>query len=475
VVNGETLFARVQSFGSRLHGALFLTGLNYWQQHEGNYWGHNAVVRVQPFIEHCALPELPGSEPFGGRILSHDFVEAALMRRAGWAVWLAGDIEGSYEEGPPTLIDAAKRDRRWCQGNMQHAWLLTARGLRPASRFHLLMGVMGYVSSPLWLLFMVLCTVRVFSQMAAPAGSKTLDQGFEYAIPNALALFALTMLLLFLPKVAGLAVALGRPGEVARFGGRMRLLASFAAEAVISVLLAPINMMFHSRFVISTLLGQGVSWLTQRRGAEEDGTDWREAILTHGGQTVFGVVWGLSALVVSPRFFLWLSPVVVPLIFSIPISIVLSKVGVGKAARRHGLFLTPEETAPPYELKRLQQNLAECYRHLPPIEPLRADYGLLQAVLDPYVNALHVALLRQRRRTEESREWFSQLRERLLRDGPDRFTAREKMALLMDADSMIALHQELWGRRSEDLAEWWRLAMRQYNVLTVAPTTALYR
>jgi membrane glycosyltransferase len=168
IVNGETLFARVQSFASRLYSPLFLAGLNYWQQHEGNYWGHNAIIRVQPFIEHCALPDLPGSEPFGGRILSHDFVEAALMRKAGWGVWLAGDIEGTYEEGPPTLIDSAKRDRRWCQGNMQHAWLLTARGFRAANRFHLLMGVMGYVSSPLWLLFMMLCTIHVFAQVTSP-------------------------------------------------------------------------------------------------------------------------------------------------------------------------------------------------------------------------------------------------------------------------------------------------------------------
>lgn len=469
LVNGETVYARLQAFASRLHGEIFLAGLNYWQQHEGNYWGHNAVIRVQPFMEHCALPELPGSEPFGGRILSHDFVEAALMRKAGWGVWLAADIEGSFEEGPPTLIDAAKRDRRWCQGNLQHTWLLTARGFRPANRLHLLMGVMGYASSPLWLLFMVLCTVHV-----GVGGGAAVAVGSAPAA-GAVALFAFTMALLFLPKLAALAVALGRPREIERYGGRARLLAGFVLEVFASTLLAPVNMLFHSKFVLFTLLGQGVSWLTQRRGADEDGTDWREAILTHGGQTLFGLIWGVSAFILSPTFGLWLCPVVVPLLLSIPLSIVLSKAGFGRALRRHGLLLTPEESAPPYELRRLHQNLAECYRHLPPLEPLRADYGLLQAVLDPYVNALHVALLRQRRPTEESREWFAQLRTRLLREGPGGFTPREKMALLLDAESMIALHRELWESRAEDLADWWRLAMRQYNVLTVAPTTALYR
>ncbi len=482
IVNGETLFARIQSFASRLYSPLFLAGLNYWQQHEGNFWGHNAVVRVQPFIDHCSLPELPGSEPFGGRILSHDFVEAALMRKAGWAVWLAGDIDGSYEEGPPTLIESAKRDRRWCQGNLQHAWLLTTRGFRPASRFHLLMGVMGYVSSPLWLLFMILSTIHVFSLLASSAVAvpgwvtdTTSLFGVDLQVPAALTLFALTMLLIFVPKIVSVVVTLGDRADAARFGGKTRLVVSALLETVVSALLAPINMVFNSKFVLFTLLGQGVAWVTQKRGSDDDGTDWREAIITHGGQTAFGLVWGVSAFVLSPPFFWWLSPVLAGLVLAVPISILLSKAGVGRAARRLGIFLTPEETAPPYELKRLQQNLAECYRHLPPFEPLRADYGLLQAVLDPYVNALHVALLRQRRPSEEAREWFVQLRERLLRDGPAKFATKEKMALLMDAESMIWLHRELWSCPAGSLAEWWRLAMRQYNVMTYAPTTALYR
>jgi membrane glycosyltransferase len=344
------------------------------------------------------------------------------------------------------------------------------------------MGVMGYVSSPLWLLFMMLCTIHVFALVTSPVADATAAPkdytslfGYQMELPAALTLFVLTMLMLFLPKVVSVVVTLGRPDDVERLGGRRRLVASAIGETLISILVAPINMVFNSKFVLSTLLGQGVSWVTQRRGTEGDGTDWREAIITHGGQTSFGLVWGACSYIISPPFFFWLSPVVVPLVFSIPISILLSKASFGRAAKRIGLFLTPEETFPPYELKRLHQNLAECYRHLPPIDPLRADYGLLQAVLDPYVNAMHVALLRQRKQTEEAREWFSQLRERLLRDGPDRFTVKERMALLMDAESMITLHRELWSCPAEDLAEWWRLAMRQYNVLTAAPTTALYR
>jgi membrane glycosyltransferase len=481
IVNGETLYARMQSFANRAYSPLFLAGLHYWQHHEGNYWGHNAIIRVQPFMEHCALPDLPGTEPIGGRILSHDFVEAALMRRAGWAVWLAHDIEGSYEEGPPTLIESAKRDRRWSQGNMQHAWLLAARGFRPANRFHLFMGVMAYLSSPLWLLFLLLSTIAAFNQGTAivPGRSRPEDYtslfGYTIEVPEALTLFVFTMLLLFLPKFVSLFVMLTRREEAERYGGRVRFLLSGLGEIAISVLLAPINMMFNAKFVLFTLLGQGVSWVPQKRSSDEDGTDWREAIITHGGQTLFGLIWGASALILVPQFFWWLTPVLAGLVFSIPISILISKGSFGRRARELGLFLTPEETQPGYELRRLRQNLAECYRHLPPLEALRADYGLLQAVLDPYVNAVHVALLRQRRSTEEAREWFAQLRHRLLREGPENFTTKEKMALLLDAESMIWLHRELWSAPAAALADWWQLAMRQYNVLTAAPTTALYR
>jgi membrane glycosyltransferase len=480
IVDGGTLYARMQQFANRLYSPLFLAGLNYWQQHDANYWGHNAIIRVQPFMEHCCLPDLPGREPFGGRILSHDFVEAALMRKAGWQVWIAPDLEGSYEEGPPALIDSAKRDRRWCQGNLQHSWLLFARGFRPVNRLHLFLGIMGYVASPLWLLFLLLSSIHVFGVVAAGGfavfpESYTSVFGYRVEVPEALTLFALTMLLLFLPKVLSVVVTLRNRELTTAFGGSARVVISALFESAVSTLLAPINMLFNSKFVVFTLLGQGVSWVTQRRRLDEDDTDWREAILTHAGHTVIGLVWGLSAFILVPQFFLWLSPVLAGLAFSIPLSIFLSKASFGQAARRLGIFLTPEETRPCYELKRLRQNLAECYKHLRPIEPLRDDYGLLQAVLDPYINAVHVSLLRQRRPSEDSREYFLHLRQRLLREGPTNLTTKEKMALLLDADSLIWLHRELWRLPAGALASWWRLAMRQYNVLTATPVTALYR
>jgi membrane glycosyltransferase len=482
LIFGRTLYARMQAFANRLYSPIFLAGLNYWQQHQGNYWGHNAIIRVQPFMDHCALPELPGREPFGGRILSHDFVEAALMSKAGWGVWLAGDIDGSYEEGPPTLIDAAKRDRRWCQGNLQHGWLLSARGFRLANRFHLFMGVMAYISSVLWLLLLLLGTVEAYDQqvIVSMAGALHQDEttslfGYRIQVPEAITLFAFTMLMLFLPKILSVVATLRRPAEAARFGGGGRLALSAVLEVAGSALLAPIKMIFNAKFVIFTFLGEGVSWIAQRRGAGEDGTSLAEAVLTHGVQTLIGLGAGALTFILLPGYFWWLSPVLAGLVLSIPLSVFLSRESVGERARALGVFLTPEEVDPGKELADLQRNLAECYRHLPPIEPLRADYGLMQAVLDPYINAMHVALLRQRRTSDEVSEWFAQLRQRLLREGPAGFSTREKMALLLDPDSMIWLHRELWTRPSGALAEWWRLAIRQYNVLTATPATALYR
>ncbi|MFI5337970.1 MAG: glucans biosynthesis glucosyltransferase MdoH, partial [Opitutales bacterium] len=265
-----------------------------------------------------------------------------------------------------------------------------------------------------------------------------------------------------------------RDGQGAAYGGPFRLVLSTVLEMAISTLLAPINMMFHAKFVIYILLGQGVAWVAQRREASED-VDWREAIITHSAQTAFGLVWGASAFILVPAFFWWLTPVLAGLVFAAPLSIVLGKAGFGRRARELGIFLTPDETRPAPELPLLEQRLEQCYRHMQPIAELRQDYGLLQAVLDPYVNAVHVSLLRQRQVSHSVRRYFVGLRRRLLVEGPAKLAAKEKMALLRDAESMNWLHEQLWKQPPDQLAEWWRLAMRQYNVLTAAPITALYR
>ncbi|MBC8011396.1 MAG: glucans biosynthesis glucosyltransferase MdoH [Burkholderiales bacterium] len=480
LVNGETIFARLQQFASRLYGPVFAAGLNFWQQGEANYWGHNAIIRVAPFIDHCSLPELPGVEPFGGRILSHDYVEAALMRRAGWSVWLAVDIEGSYEECPGNLIDFAKRDRRWLQGNLQHAWLVTARGLHAANRLHLALGILAYLASPLWLAFLAVSSLIAWRYAATGLTPLPVDSFARYLRldfnSQALLLFAATMGLLFLPKVLALLDLRRRPGEAERFGGWLRVIGSVVGETMIFTLLAPVLMLFHSKFIVLTLAGRGVAWVAQRRGTDGD-PEWREAILTHSGHSVLGLVWGTFAFWVNPAFALWMSPILLGMISSIPISLVTGQLAPGQFVRGIRLLVTPEESAPPPELSRLARNLDACRRHTPPLPELAADYGLMQAVLDPYVNAVHLALLREREQTPgvAAEERFSPLRERLLREGPAALTSRDKLALLLDADSMAALHRDLWSLPSDRLSDWWRVAIRAYNVLAPAPQTALYR
>jgi membrane glycosyltransferase len=156
IVNARSLFSRLQQFAGRLYGPMIAAGVAWWHGSEGNYWGHNAIIRVRAFADEAALPRLRGRKPFGGHILSHDFVEAALMRRAGWGIYMLPTLAGSYEEVPPSLLDFAARDRRWCQGNLQHLAVVLARGLHWVSRLHFMLGIGAYLTAPLWLLFLLL-------------------------------------------------------------------------------------------------------------------------------------------------------------------------------------------------------------------------------------------------------------------------------------------------------------------------------
>ena len=151
IINRNTLFARLQQFAARIYGPVIASGLAIWSGRDGNYWGHNAIIRTRAFADHCGLPDLSGRPPVGGHILSHDFVEAALIRRAGYAVYMLPTLGGSFEESPPSLIDLAARDRRWCQGNLQHIRVLPTKGLKLATRQHFTTGIMSYLASPLWM------------------------------------------------------------------------------------------------------------------------------------------------------------------------------------------------------------------------------------------------------------------------------------------------------------------------------------
>ncbi|HEU4460649.1 MAG TPA: glucans biosynthesis glucosyltransferase MdoH [Methylibium sp.] len=354
----DSLHARLQQFAGRLTGPLFAAGLRYWQLGDSHYWGHNAILRVEPFMQHCALAPLPGSGGLSGDILSHDFVEAALMRRAGYEVWLLPDMDGSYEQPPAHLVDELQRDRRWCQGNLQNARLITEPGLAPVHRALFVAGAMSYVASPLWLGFVLIGLLPWVADagMAAVTGQGTAD-----ALPlPVLALWASTLVMLLLPRALAVEAVIAR-GEAEGFGGRFALVRSAALEAVIAALQAPVRMLAHSIFVIGALTGLKLEWRSPSREAKDIG--WREALRRFGvgGVLACGVfAWWLAG---APGEAWKLLPLALPLAIAVPLAVWTSRPSVGAAWRRRGWLLTPEESRPP-------QVLRSAWRHAGRERPL---------------------------------------------------------------------------------------------------------
>jgi len=457
-VGAQSLHARIQQFAQRLYGPLYAAGLNHWQLAEASYWGHNAILRVAPFMEHCALPRLSGRGPLSGSLLSHDFVEAAWMRRAGYQVWLVPGLTGSFEELPPTLLDSLKRDRRWCQGNLQHARLLLEPGLHGVQRLNLLLGIVAYAMAPLWLAFLLLSTLSAARSGGGGLTRPTLASLFHrgHGVPlsdTALGLFLLTVFLLLAPKLIAWICALVDSGRRRSFGGGVRLSAGLLLETLYSACMAPILMVFHSGFLITTLLGFRVTWKAQRRGGEETGL--REALARHGLHSLLAFAWAGIAAWVAPGLFWWLSPVWLPLLFAALLSIFGSRARHGALARKLGLFWTPEETSPPPELAALAVSEAAEAE----VDPIA------RAVIDPYANALHALAGKRRPAADVTRvARLARLRRRALARGPRDLSPVELRHLLSDADSLVALHREVWrlaGRA--DLPEVWRAPLAAYR------------
>ncbi|TBW03300.1 glucans biosynthesis glucosyltransferase MdoH [Azotobacter chroococcum] len=449
----DTLYARMQQFATRVYGPLFTAGLHFWQLGESHYWGHNAIIRIKPFIEHCALAPLSGKGAFAGAILSHDFVEAALMRRAGWGVWIAYDLPGSYEELPPNLLDELKRDRRWCHGNLMNFRLFLVKGMHPVHRAVFLTGVMSYLSAPLWFAFLVLSTALLaVHQLMEPQYFMAPRQLFpiwpQWHPERAIALFSTTLTLLFLPKLLSVILIWAKGARA--YGGACKVALSMLLEMFFSMLVAPVRMLFHTRFVIAAFLGWSVQWKSPQR--DDDATTWREALRRHGGQTLLGIAWALLVAWLNPRFLWWLSPILGSLILSIPVSVVTSWVTWGLCSRRGKLFLIPEEYAPPQELRDTDEyTLANRRRAL--------DEGFIRAAVDPQFNALACAMGTARHGTAGVIETRRRERvEQALAAGPEGLDGETRLALLSDPVALSRLHLQLWEEGRENWLGPWRHA-----------------
>jgi membrane glycosyltransferase len=432
----ETLYARVQQFATRVYGPLFTAGLHFWQLDESYYWGHNAIIRIAPFMQHCALARLPGRGPLSGEILSHDFVEAALMRRAGWKVWMAYDLPGSYEETPPNILDELKRDRRWCHGNLINLRLFSRQGLHSAHRAVFVTGVMAYVSAPLWLLSLALSTSFVLLQtVIGPqyfVQPRQLFPIWPHWDPQSAIVFAgATAIVLFLPKLLGGVLVVAR--GAGRFGGVPGLTASVLIELIFSALLAPVRMLFHSQFVLAALASLRIHWKSPPR--EDAETTWGEAMRRHGLHTLLGAAWAFAVYWLEPSYVWWMAPITGALMLSIPISVYSSRVSLGRALRRARLFVIPEELDPPAELENARTHA----------ERARPGPRFLDAVVDCEVNAMACAVAG--RPTWATAPRLSAARTRLVaaavKEGPQALSPRQKLVLLGDPAALHALHQEV--------------------------------
>lgn len=450
IINRNTLFARLQQFAARIYGPVIGAGVSVSMGRDGNYWGHNAILRTKAFAAHCGLPVLRGRPPFGGHILSHDFVEAALIRRAGYAVYMLPQLGGSYEECPPTLIDLSTRDRRWCQGNLQHLRVIPAKGLHIMSRQHLINGIMSYAASPLWMAqlmigIVIVLQARYIRPEYFPSDFTLFPAWPRFDPQRSLALFGLTMVILLLPKLFGLLLALIRKEIRRGAGGALRLVASSLFEIVMSALLAPIMMLIQSGHIMHFVFGLDTGWNPQRR---DDGSiPFKAIIRRHRSHVAMGVLTLTAGLLIAPSLVAWMSPTILGLILAIFLSWGTGLLSSGLAFRRAGFLLIPEERQTPPVVARAKE-FTQAFESLAGEKPegLRALYE------DQQFRAFHAACLPRRPKRWHGNitpEWA--LADAKLSDAETFGEAiswlhpKERMAVLQDAEliaRLVSLPQE---------------------------------
>src|ERR1700688_3117679 len=362
LIGSTTFFGRLQQFAACVYGPVINRGLSAWSGDSGNYWGHNAIIRVAAFAQYCGLPKLAGRKPFGGFVLSHDFVEAALMRRAGWKVRMATDCLGSWEESPPSLIDVAIRDRRWAQGNLQHMKIIGATGLSFISRMHLGVGIMSYLSSPLWLVMMGIgFALAVQSHLIRPEYFNHDFQLFptwpRFDVELMMALFWFSMVVLLIPKMLGLLHALLSRRIRHGGGGVIGVAASVSLEVVLSALYAPILMLIQSRHVFEVFVGRDSGWKPQRR--DGTGTTWSDAWHYHKRHMFLSCVTAVIVWFLSPPLLAWLSPALLGLFLAVPLSRASGSERLGRWLARLALLRTPEEAETPALVARRGEVMRE--------------------------------------------------------------------------------------------------------------------
>ncbi len=339
-------FARIFQFGMRLGMRSWTIGSAWWQADCGPYWGHNAIIRIAPFVAHCQIPKLPEVGMFGrvlgGHVLSHDQVEAALMRRAGYDVRVLPEEDLGWEENPPTLIEFIRRDQRWCQGTLQYGHFLFMPGMKPVSRFQLAFAMLMFLGSPAWIGLLVTGTLAL-ATAPSPADFIRPDAGH--------ALLAIILVMWFAPKIATVIDVLTRPALRSAFGGTLRFLVSVATETVFFVLLSPILWVCHTLFLAGLPFGRVIGWIGQVR--DDHTVPWSQSLHQLWPHTALGFAsLGLVAAT-HPGAFWYAFLLAGGPALSIPLAVLTARPAVGIFLARIGIGRLPEETAPPLALSAL--------------------------------------------------------------------------------------------------------------------------
>jgi membrane glycosyltransferase len=435
-----SLFGRMQQFSARLYGSVFSYGLQAMFMGHASYIGHNAMIRVKPFMDHCILPELTGPKPWGGKPLSHDIVESAMMARAGYEVWFLPEIEGSYEEMPANILGFLVRERRWMQGNLQHLRFLFLKGLRATHRETFLNGSLGYVSAPLWAMFLVVSAYGMLHFLHY--GMLALGSLRAIELPMTMLLFS-SLVFLFLPRLLAVAIHL-RSDKAAGFGGKDKLVISTLIETLFSFFFSPLLMAYITRFFWLWIKRRGIAWDAQDRG--DAPLDWATCLRHFGWVSVVGIAaWAALAygLAQTPNTqivlleaasngwikpgdaLLWFFPILGGFSFSIWIARFTSLTFPGLAERH--LFSIPEEIHRPRVVHALVAWEHRIGGRIPPADDRRA--ALKHALSDPGFYVRHREQTRGRHRVARvllekivagtslsDREMFAALSERVCFD-----------------------------------------------------------
>lgn len=335
-------FARLFQFGMRLGLRSWTVGSAWWQADCGPYWGHNAIIRIAPFKKHCEIPPLAGKGILSGYVLSHDQIEAALMRRAGYDVRVLPEEDLGWEENPPTLVEFIRRDQRWLQGTLQYVFFIGLPGLRLVSRIQLILAMLMFLGSPAWIGLWLLGTMMLVGE---PTTGMVIDPA--YGVP----LLAVVLSMWFAPKIATVIDVLSRPALRRGFGGALRFMGSVIAETAFSLMLSPIMWVCHTTSFLGLLLGRVIGWTGQIR--DDHTVPWSTALRKLWPQTALGcavlAIVALSQAVALPFVFVFMAG---GLVLSAPLCVVTSWPAVGRALQRIGIGRLPEETAPPAALSR---------------------------------------------------------------------------------------------------------------------------